>query len=212
MRLAIVLAEFGRPAPDTTQFHRYFPDAEVQVFSDGDVPDLFEPHPRHGWRSNDFWKVRKLLDSGADVAISFDADMRIVSEDVRALPFLAARFGLCLPANPRCLVRVDTSIGADSDHQLDRTNGTGYAVNCSPIALSLKYPRAVQVAEAYCEYMLANPCRGPLAWWRTIWSTGFSPCLLPPQWCVCAENIGCGNEIVLHDGHDAVRHHYAWKA
>jgi hypothetical protein len=210
MKLAIILAEFGKPKPDVSQFHHWFPGADVQVYGDGDVPRIpqFEG-PRYGWRAHDYWNVRMALDSDADVAIAWDADMRIVSEDVRTLPLLAGRFGLCLPANPRLLVRVDTMIGADSDGQLDATNGTGYAMNCTPIAINLHHVEAVACAEAFCGEMMRRPVRGPLAWWRACYRTGFSPCLLPPQWCVCAETIGCGNEIALHIGHDAVQTHYA---
>ena len=115
MKLAIILAEFGRPVPDTTQFLETWPEAEIQVFGYADTPSTPQfAGPRAGWRGNDYWKVRKLLDSGADIAISFDADMRIVNRaDARTLPLLAERFGLCLPINPRYLVRVDTQIGAD---------------------------------------------------------------------------------------------------
>lgn len=208
MKLAIVLAEFGMSKPDTAQFARYFPGADIRVYGTGDVPPTFEPHERWGWRMNDYWKVKKLLTSEAEIAISFDADMRIVSDDVQALELLADNFGLCLPANPRHLVRVDTMTGADSDGVLDETNGTGHAYNCSPIALCLANRDAVQCAEEYCRQMLFRPVRGPVAWWRAAWETGFAPYLLPPQWCVCAENVGIGNEIILHEGHEAVRNYY----
>lgn len=29
------------------------------------------------------------------------------------------------------------------------------------------------------------------------------------NWCVCWPDIGCGNEIILHTGHQKVRAHYA---
>jgi hypothetical protein len=208
VKLAIILAEFGKPAPDTSQFRRFFPEAEIQFFNEFDVMNLYPPHERHGYRMNDYWKVKKLLTSGADIAISFDADMRIVSDDVKTLPLFAENFGLCLPANPRHLVRVDTLVGADGDRILDETNGTGYAYNCTPIALNLHHDTAVECAEEYCRQMIFRPVRGPLAWWRAAWETGFAPYLLPPQWCVCEKDIDCGNEIILHEGHDSVKQHY----
>ena len=212
-KLAIVLAEFGRPAPDVTQFRKTWPEAEIQVFAGVELPDVprwQRTHPRYGWRMQDYWKVRKLLDSGADIAISFDEDMRIVNrEDARVLPLLAEQFGLCLPLNPRYLVRVDTQIGADSDGVLDETRGCGLSLNCSPIALNLNDYAASVCAENYCDEMLAHPVRGPLCWWRAIWQCGFWPCVLPPQFCVCQEHIGCGNEIIIHEGHDKVKRHYA---
>ncbi len=209
-RIAVILAEFGRPAPDVTQFRETWPEAEIQVVGDGGTvrPAQFLG-PRFGWRMNDFHKVRALLDSGADIAISFDADMRIVNrEDARTLPLLAERFGLCLPMNPRYMVRVDTQIGADSDGVIDETRGCGLSLNCSPIALYLHNKEAVACAEEYCRLMLRNPVRGPLAWWRAIWACGWFPCVLAPQWCVCEADIGCGNEICLHVGHEKVRAHY----
>lgn len=213
MRLAIIFAEFGRPAPDVTQYRETWPEAEIQVFGDADLPRLpqFEGS-RYGWRANDMWKVRKLLDaeSGADIAMCFDSDMRIVNrEDARTLPLLAERFGLCLPINPRYRVSVDTMIGADSDGVMDETRGCGLSLNCSPIALNLRRSRACGVAERYCELMLTKPVRGPLNWWRACWDEGFSPCVLPPQFCVCEAHIGCGNEILIHEGHEKVRRYYA---
>lgn len=208
MKLALIFAEFNRQRPDVNHFLHYFPEAEAQVFTDADVPNVFADHPRWGWRMNDYWKVRKALDGGADVAISFDADMRIVSPQVRTLLDLVKAFGLCLPANPRLLVSVDTGIGADSDHELDETQGTGHAVNCSPIAINLHHKQARATAEEYCRIMLERPVRGPLAWWRAMKAAGFCGHLLPFQWCVCAEHVGIGNEIILHEGHEAVRRHY----
>lgn len=207
MKIAIILAEFGK-APDTSNIRKYFPNSDVSVYGKVDCPDIFVPNPRWGFRMNDYYKVQKLLESDADIAISFDADMHIVSNYVEVLPRLAERFGLCMPANPRKLVRVDTLIGADGDRVLDETYGTGYAMNCSPIALNLHNKYAVDCAEQFCRIMESNPVRGPLAWWRAAWSTGYNPYLLPPQWCVCREDIGIGNEIILHIGHDEVKRHY----
>ncbi|OFX13199.1 MAG: hypothetical protein A2Z18_11055 [Armatimonadetes bacterium RBG_16_58_9] len=208
MKVELILAEFGRPLPDIGNLQAAFPGAAVRVITDGDVPVLFSG-PRAGHRMNDYWKVHRLLESQADTAIAFDGDMRIVSaDDARVLPGLAQRFGLCLPINPRYMVRVDTLVGVDSDGQLDETRGTGHAVNCTPIAFSTHHERARECVEEYCRIMVSNPARGPLAWWRSFWKTGFSPCLLPPQWCVCQEHIGVGNEIVLHVGHERVRTHY----
>jgi hypothetical protein len=126
----------------------------------------------------------------------------------KTLPRLAELFGLCLPANPRWLVKVDATIGADGDPALDEIGGAGFAYNCSPIAIDLRNERAVKCAEIYCLEMLRQPVRGPLAWWRAAYITGFAPYVLPPQWCVCEASIGIGNEIILHEGHVRVRDHY----
>lgn len=217
MKLAIILAEYGRPAPDVTQYRETWPEADIQVFSGSDLPDVpqLDPkHPRYGWRMNDFWKVRWMLDSGADVAMCFDGDMRIVDQEaVRTLPVLAQRFGACLPINPRYLVKVDGTVGADTNWNQaeygEYSLGSGPSLNCSPIALSLADDAAVALARLYCNEMLVNPVRGPIAWWRAMWSTGITPLILPPQWCVCSRHIGVGNEIILHEGHLDVKRHYA---
>jgi len=153
-----------------------------------------------------------MLDSGADVAMCFDADMRIVDRNAaRMLPRMASRFGICLPINPRYLVKVDGTIGADSDWNkcLEETIGELVSLNCSPIAINLEDSPGTELAEVYCEEMLDYPVRGPIAWARAMWETGIVPLILAPQFCVCEKHIGCGNEIILHEGHDAVKRHYA---
>lgn len=219
LRLAIILAEYGKTAPDVTQYCETWPEADIQVFSGTDLPDVpqLDPaHPRYGWRMNDYWKVRKMLDCGADIAMCFDGDMRIVDrEAARTLPLLAERFGICLPINPRYTVRVDMRDGADVPMVWPEpfpVDAPG--LNCSPIAINLRRPMlggsmAIALAERYCDVMLSAPMRGPLAWWKAMWDTGLSPLILPPQFCVCARHIGVGGEIILHDGHEAVRRHYA---
>lgn len=217
MRIAIILAEFGKPAPDITQYRECWPEADIQVFGDADVPRLpqFEG-PRYGWRANDYWTVRKALDSGADVALCFDGDMRIVDRAAaRTLPLLALKFGICLPMNPRYLVGVDGQIGADTDwncHE-DASLGSGPSVNCSPVAISLDRLSdnancARDLAEEYLLQMRSAPVRGPIAWWRAMYATAVTPLILPPQWCVCERHIGIGNEIILHEGHAPVKRSY----
>ena len=204
--LELIFAEFGRPRPDVEKFLRWFPGATARVITESNI--AFNG-PRAGWRLNDYWKARGLWETKAEVAIAFDSDMEIVSQDVQTLPILADRFGLCLPANPRWLVRTDTLIGADSDKILDSSNGTGFAMNCSPIAFCRGANFvAVEVVEQCWRILRAHPIRGPLAWWRAAWQARFCPCILPPQWCVCQEHIGIGNEIILHVGHEKVKEFY----
>ena len=207
----ILFAEFeSGNSPDIKNIKSYFPSAEISIYTEKNL--LNYPYKKNdvrwGNRMNDYWKVKKLLDSKADVAISFDADMKIVSNNVKTIIPLVKKFGVCLPVNPRKLVKVDTEIGADSDYMLDDTFGMGYAVNMSPIAFDTHNNLARKLLSKYCELMLSNPVRGPLAMWRAIYTTGIMPCLLPPQWCVCAEDVGIGNEIILHIGHEKVRKHY----
>jgi hypothetical protein len=211
LKIAIVLAEFGKPAPDVTQYRETWPGADIRVYGDADVARLpqFEG-PRYGWRANDYWTVRKALDSDADVALCFDGDMRIVNrEAARTLTSLAMVFGVCLPINPRYLQWVDFEAGADVSGTLDADERWAPSVNCSPIAISLKDLERRQLAEEYCWQMENYPVRGPVAWWRAMMHTGIAPLILPPQWCVCSRHVGIGGEIILHEGHDVVKRHYA---
>jgi hypothetical protein len=209
--IEILFAEFGgKFSPDVENVRKYFPEAAVEVYGP-ELEDMFpDNHDAHwGNYMNDYWKVKKLLQSEADIAICMDADTRIVSENVKAIIPLVSRFGLCLPANPRKLVKIDTEIGSHSDRKLDATLGMGYAFNMTPIAFNTRDNMSRAVLTAYCEMMLKNPVRGPLAMWRAVLIGGMFPCLLPPQWCVCAEDVGIGNELILHVGHDKVREYYA---
>ena len=210
MKTKVVFAEFGgKSSPDVGNVREFFRDADIQVHGPQDCGDLFEGQARWGNLMNDYWKVKKLLDAdGYDVAIAMDADTRIVSDRVQAIFPLVKAFGLCLPANPRGLVAVDTEVGAGSDMRLDETQGMGHAFNMSPIAVDRSNFEAMEVLRVYCEILKATPVRGPLAMWRAAYHVGFFPCLLPVQWCVCGENVGCGNEVILHVGHDKVREFY----
>jgi hypothetical protein len=209
-KIEILFAEFGGEfKPDIDNVKKYFPEAEVNVYGSSQCRDFFEQNtPYWGHYMNDYWKVAKLLESDADIAISLDADVKIVDERVFVLPMLAEKFGLCLPANPRKLVKIDTEIGSHSDKRLDETLGLGYAFNMTPIALDTHNSDAREILQDFCDIMIKNPVRGPLAMWRAVWKNGLFPCLLPPQWCVCAEDKGIGEEIILHKGHKVVREHY----
>jgi len=200
MNVEVILAEFNRSPRNVDNLKKYF--NTVKFISS--ASNIFKDHPRWGWRMNDYWKVNLLLKC-KEIGISFDGDMIIVSDKVKDIVPLVKKFGICLPANPRYLVGTDASIGADGG-AVDI--GTGYAVNCGIIAADVNNPRARELIVRFCELMLDKPERGPLVWWRAIWETGIVPYLLPPQWCVCEENIGIGKEIVLHAGHEKVRQYY----
>lgn len=207
----IVFAEFGKDIrlPDVANVQQYFKNANIQIYGEEPLPSIGDPDdPNYGWRMNDYWKVAKLLESPNEVAIAMDSDMKIVSPSVVFIRHLATRFGLCLPANPRKLVAVDNMLGRDAQRIIPQSMGSMYAVNCGIIALDKRNKKAVECVETFLNIMRFRPMRGPLAWAEAIYELRFAPCLLPPQWCVCAEDIGCGNEIVLHVGHEAVRKYY----
>lgn len=219
MRLAIILAEYNRPAPDVSQYRECWPDADIQVYTElPETPELDPSHPRYGWRMNDYWKVRKCLDAleaGADVAISFDSDMWICDmEAARTLPDLAMRFGLCLPLNPRYTVKRDFTDGADVVGSTNQFLWCGPSMNCSPVAICTRRTGdddGFDIAEKYCELMLQQPQRGPMNWWHAAVIQGRPPLILPPHWCVCERHIGIGEEIILHMGHEAVKRHYGYR-
>lgn len=224
-RIELVMAQFGARAdelePTLSSFTKFFPEASVTLYTDRVLSQppaivnvqLVEPpfsptHERYGWRCSDYYKAYGLLTSSAEVAIAVDCDMYIVSDEVRAIIPLTLRFGLCLPANPRLLVKRDTAIGTDSDGVLDITLGCGFAVNSTPISFHTRHRAAGRFLEQFISQMASNPVRAPLALWRACWSSGFLPFVLPFQWCVCHEHIGIGNEIILHLGHAEVRDFY----
>jgi hypothetical protein len=216
----LIMAEFGteKLEPALSSMSRYFPKLNLILYSDKEhtkyetniVKSLYPGHPREGFRNNDYYKVLGLLKSKAEVAISIDSDMFVCTSGVKSLIFLVQKFGLCLPANPRWLVGVDGVKGTDGDYDVgeDGSGGNGFANNMSPIAFSTNDSMYRNLLEAYCNEMIDNPVRGPLVMWRAMWRTGVHPYLLPPQWCVCQEHCGIGNEIILHVGHDKVRRAY----
>lgn len=225
MNIDIVFAQFGDKRsilePSLSSFKKYFPDARVVLYTDEmreepsgcDIIKQFispfdKQHQRYGHRSNDLFKGIGMLESNADFVLALDSDMLAISDKVTKILFLVKKFGLCLPLNPRYMVLVDNTIGADSDGEFDETAGCGLITNMSPIAFSTSNFNARLVIKKYMEEITYKPVRGPIAMWRAIWATGYFPCILPPQWCVCWEHCGIGNEIVLHVGHDQVKNYY----
>ncbi len=198
-------------------------DVSVTIYTDQDYKNndaslefvkrdpIFDPdHPRYGWRCNDYYKVQALLESTADIAISLDSDMLVVSPEALTIIPITKKFGVTLPANPRMLVRVDGDIGQDGckNKTYDESNGNGFSTNMSPITFDTSNTRARSLLEEYTIHMEVEPVRGPLAMWRAQWSSGINPYVLPVQWCVCNQDVGIGNEIMLHLGNQPVIDHY----
>ncbi len=202
-----------------------FPDIDlsVTIYTDQDYkiddpmvrflkkqPFYDSSHPRFGWRCNDYYKVLALLESDADIAISLDSDMMIVSPEVKTIIPITQKFGVTLPINPRMLVKYDGNIGQDgcTTRTYDESNGNGLSTNMSPISFDTKNDRARKLLEEYCNQMIKDPVRGPLAMWRAQWESGVNPYVLPVQWCVCNQDCGIGNEIMLHLGNQPVIDYY----
>lgn len=221
MTIEIIFAEFGKVNVDVEHFRKYFPEAKFTLISDKKRDDprfdrslyikapTFSPDDqRYGWRMNDYWQIQQMLRSDADICLSFDADMRIVSDEIRTIIPLVEKFGMCLPANSRMLVKTDALTGIDGGDVTDETHGNGFALNCAITALNMRNSQAMFCAWTFCQIMEKQPARGPLVWWKAIWKTGFNPYLLPFNWCVCHNDIGIGDEIMLHIGHTSVKNHY----
>lgn len=229
MNIELVLGHFGdRPCclePALSSFRRYFPEARAVLYTDAAVqrppdgldeirkvaPPYERSHPRYGWRCSDLYRAVGLLESKADIAVYSDSDLFYCSDKVRTLIPLTRTFGFCLPANPRMLVRVDALLGADCDRELDDSQGFGLAWNSAPAFFYTACERARAYLENYEKIMRENPVRGPMAFYRAAYASGYFPCTLPFQWCLCDEQLGLGDEIVLHVGHKRVRDYYLGK-
>lgn len=230
MRIELILCHFGgfrfTVEPALSSFRRWFPEARVTLYTDdkeagypADIDDIREvrppyprDHKRYGWRASDLYRGVGLLESSADFAVYSDSDMVFCSDKIRVFPFLAERFGCCLPASPRLLVKKDALIGADSDRILDASGGYGFGLNSAPAFFHTASSSARAFLQAFVRTMEETPVRGPFAFYRAAAETGFCPYTLPFQWCVCEDHIGIGDEIVLHVGHKRVQEYYLGRA
>lgn len=240
MKIELVMAEFGhnrvniggntfdgsqRLDPTLTTFTKYFDNLSLTLYTDTDF-EITTDIPvniikvdnaiydkgiyRYGSKCNDYYKVKGLLESKADFAISMDSDMYVVNDEVKTLLPLTEKFGVCLPENPRLQVRFDGIRGMDADYRLDEdaTRGNGMSNNMSPISFFTKSEGGRKLLEHYCKEMEGHPVRGPLAMWRAIWKSGVNPYMLPFQWCVCDMSVGISDVIILHTGHKKVSDYY----
>ena len=229
--ITLVMAEFGRSVAEVlktetvTSFKKYIGFDSLHLYTDDfnarsedfdkDIKiikceSLFKNHPREGWRNNDYYKILGLLNVESEISVSMDSDMRVLNGDAKTIIDMTLRFGLCIPLNPRYLIKVDGIIGADGGYSLDEdaTRGNSLSFNMTPISFCKSSVGAKKVLATYCDEMKNNPARGPLVMWRAVWQTGFYPCILPPQWCVCPQHLNCKNEIMLHIGHELVKNNY----
>lgn len=222
MNIHFILCHFGggdidNLAPALPTFLKYFPDAHVTLYTDDKslpypdsvheiievTPPFPRSHRRYGMRSANLYRAVGLLASKAEVAIYSDLDMYFYSEEVKYLPVLAKTFGICIPASPRFLVKVDVLIGTDSDHIMDETGGYGFACCTSPMAFHTASETGRKYLECYTKLLVEEPVRGTLAVYRAAVRSGITPYLLPFQWCVCYQHINIGDEVVLHMGRNS---------
>jgi len=153
-----------------------------------------------------------LLESTADVAIAMDSDLMFVSDEVRTLVPIIKRFGICCPQNERQMVKVDGlhTRGNDGDYRIgeDESGGNTLTYDLWWTGFRTDDNRGRAYLSEFLKLMKSNPKRGPLQLSRAAWNTGVYPYPMPKQFGVGVGHIGCGNEIILHVGHDAVQDHY----
>lgn len=168
-------------------------------------------HRRYGWRMNDYWKLFGLIFNAEErFRISIDNDMDIFNkklDDVLHLTELSTIVGLALPLNPRLIYRYDNLVGQDPDTTEEAERNLMLpAVNMSPIAFDAYNSTANVAIRDMLTKFRSSPCRGPSAIWRAV--EHWIPLVLPPQWCVCTENVGIEYPILLHVGHEKVKKYY----
>lgn len=227
-KVELILSQFGKESnvvePALSSFKKIFPDSTVTLYTDNHAikiininrvivvdPVFNKEHRRYGWHCSDLYRAIGLLESRADIAIYSDADMIYLSKSCRSILKLTEKFGICVPANPRLLMRNDALIGEDCDRHLDETEGYGAAYNTSPISFHTKNNSARRLLEEYVNIMLSTPQRNPVILYRAAWNTGIFPYVLPFNWCVCKEHLGIGSELILHSGHKQVLNYYTKK-
>lgn len=216
-----VFSDQNRLEPSLSTLRKYFPNAQYCVYSDFDLkipgvalnkvisaPILDKDHPRYNYRVADYFKFKSLLDSDADFVCVVDTDMFVFSEEIYRLVYLTEIFGFCAPYNPRNLLKRDMDISLDTGKIPDKSNGYGHSYNQSPMTLWKNNEAGKTFYEKCCEIMMKEPSRASLVMWKAARETGTSPYLLPQQWCVCGEDIGIGDEILLHVGHPSVAEYY----
>jgi len=215
--------------PTYTQVKQYFPDAKLTLYTD--AAEIGEPYPdvevrlitedkfiqgknhhKWGWNNADYYQIKGLLDSKAEIAISVDSDLMFVSDEVRTLLPIIEKFGVCCPQNERQLVKVDAihTRGNDGDYRIgeDASRGNLLTYDLWWNGFHTKNDRARKLLEEFARLMKTNPRRSPLQYTRAAWNTGFHPYSMPKQWGVGSGHIGCGNEVILHVGHLDVQDHY----
>lgn len=179
-------------------------DVEIKL-----VERLWPHHPRSGQRNGDYYQFLGALESGYSQILYLDDDMYIVDKDFIQGFELAERFGICLPLNPRAFVGRDACIGADvpeNDRIVEIPLATAY--NCGTMFVNTKHLGTKRLLRRCKAIILEAPMRGPLVIWKAVSRTGIVPYLLPPQWCVCLEDVKCKNPIILHLGHEYVRQYF----
>jgi hypothetical protein len=214
--------------PTYSSVKTYFPEAKITFYTDNPLGTdkykdinvkVIQPneliqtnHHRWGINNADYYQIQGLLNSTADIAISVDSDLMFVSDEVRTILPIIKKFGLCAPTNVRQLVKVDAiyTRGNDGDYHMgeDESNGNILTYDLWWNGFYTKDKRGRILLEEFARLMKENPRRSPLQYTRAAWNTGIHPYSMPVQWGVGQGHEGCGNEIILHVGHDIIQDYY----
>lgn len=215
-----ILDSKNRLNPTLDSLRRFFPNAKYTVYSNFDlqvegvelkrveIPVPNPEHPRTGHRSSVYYRQKGLLNSEADFKCAIDSDMEIVSHDIISLIKLTEKFGFCVPYNSRQLLKQDAQMSLDTKPIDDDSKGYGRAYNQTPMTLWKNAKDGEKYYKKCCEIMAKTPARGSWVMWKAAWETGVHPYVLPKQFCVCAEDTGIGDEVILHIGHPQVSDYY----
>jgi hypothetical protein len=227
------VTDLGRLDPTYMYVKQYLPEAQIILYTD--MPDLYTQYTdieirviddqifdksykeasgklKWGFHCCDYYQAQGLLTSNADIAISMDTDIMFTSDQVRTILPIINKFGICAPTNERQLVKVDAihTRGNDGDYHIgeDESDGNLLTYDLWWLGFRTNDQRGRIWLEEFCRLMKTNPKRGPLQLSRAAWNTGVYPYSMPIQWGVGSGHVGCGNEIILHAGHDNVQDHY----
>ena len=196
---------------DKEELATNYSDVEVRLIDIDNSPFTKSNH-RWGWHCCDYYEAKGLLNSDADIAISVDSDLMFVSDEVKTLLPITDKFGLCVPTNERQMVKVDGihTRGNDGDYHLDEDESRGNLLTYDLwwAGFNTKDERGRRWLEEFCRLMETNTKRAPLQMSRAAWVTGVYPYSMTIQWGVGQAYVGCGNEIILHVGHDKVQDYY----
>ncbi len=215
------LSQKNRLEPSLSGIKKFFPQATITVYTDFDWEDteglniikvkspVSDPdHPRFGYRTGNYFKFKGLIESTTNFVCALDTDMYIVNENIFSLITLTRKFGFCVPPNPRELLKYDMIASKDTQVIKDKSLGNGRSYNQSPMTLWQGDECGMKYYLTCMEMMKNDPSRGSLVMWKAAWETGVHPYVLPKQFCVCAEDVGCEDEIILHIGHPKVAEYY----
>ena len=215
------LSNQDRLEPSLSSLKKYFPNATYTVYSDFDLnvegvnlkkvayPEgLDKNHPRYMYRVTGYYKYKSLLESTADFKCLIDSDMFVFSEEIYRLIYLTELFGSCAAPTPRNLVKKDMEMSLDTKPITDMSNGYGHSYNQSPMTLWKGHELAEKYYQNCCDILLKDPSRNSRIMWLAAHDTKYAPYHLPTEWCVCGNQEGIGDEVILHVGHKSVAEYY----